>query len=46
MDTMIQMIISMVRNTPNDQELGKKVRAFITPIMSEQNNNDKKILRG
>lgn len=46
MDTMIQMIINMIKNTPNDQELGKKIRAFLAPVMSEQNNNDKKILKG
>lgn len=46
-DYLINTIIQMVKNTPNDTDLGKKIRSIIAPLIQEQNpNNNKQILRG
>ena len=46
-DYLINMIINMVKNTPNDTELGKKVRSIILPLIHEQGpNGNKQILNG
>lgn len=46
-DYLINTIIQMVKNTPNDTELGKRIRSIIAPLIYEQGpNNNKQILRG
>jgi|LakMenE01Jun11ns_1017448.scaffolds.fasta_scaffold9423275_2 hypothetical protein len=45
-DYLITTIINMVKNTPNDMELGKKIRNIITPLIYEQGQNSKQILKG
>jgi len=35
MDTLTQIIINMVKTTPNDVDLGKKVRALVQEIDSK-----------
>jgi hypothetical protein len=46
-DYLINTIIQMVKNTPNDMELGKKIRNIIAPIIYEQGlNGSKQILKG
>lgn len=46
-DYLINAIIQMVKSTPNDTDLGKKIRNIIAPLIHEQQpNNNKQILRG
>jgi hypothetical protein len=46
-DYLINTIIQMVKNTPNDMELGKKIRNIIAPLIHEQGSgNTKQILKG
>lgn len=44
-NTVLATLVSMVRSTPNDTDLGKKVRALISS-MTESTNTDKHILKG
>lgn len=46
MDTVTQIIINMVKTTPNDTDLGKKVRALIQDMGIQTINENKKILKG
>lgn len=46
MDTVTQIIVNMVKTTPNDQELGKKVRALVQQMGISQINEGKQILKG
>lgn len=46
MDTLTQIIINMVQTTPNDLDLGKKVRALIQDMSIQSINEDKQILKG
>ena len=46
-DYLINTIIQMVKSTPNDADLGKKIRNIIVPLIQEQRPNDnKQILKG
>jgi len=45
-DALIRAIVEMIKSTPNDQELGKKVRALLSPTMYEQGQTSKNILKG
>jgi hypothetical protein len=46
-DYLINTIIQMVKNTPDDMELGKKIRNIIAPLIHEQGSgNTKQILKG
>lgn len=46
-DYLINTIIQMVKSTPNDTDLGKKIRNIITPLIYEQGRGDnKQILKG
>jgi hypothetical protein len=45
-DYLINTIISIVKNTPNDMELGKKIRNIIAPLIYEQGQSGKQILKG
>lgn len=47
MDYLISTIINMVKTTPNDTDLGKKIRSIIQPLISEQRptNEGKQILK-
>ena len=46
MDILTQIIINMVKTTPNDTDLGKKVRALIHEMGVQSINEDKQILKG
>lgn len=46
MDPLTQIIINMVKTTPNDTDLGKKVRALIQEMGVQQINEGKQILKG
>jgi len=46
MDTVTQIIINMVKTTPSDADLGKKVRALIQDMGIQTINENKKILKG
>ncbi len=39
-DYLISTIIQMVKNTPNDTDLGKKIRNIIVPLIYEQGNSN------
>ena len=46
-DYLMQTIINMVKNSANDEELGAKIRAIITPIIQSQGLQEgKTILKG
>ena len=45
-DALIRAIIEMIKSTPSDQELGRKVRALLNPTMYEQGQTSKNILKG
>ncbi len=46
MDTLTQIIINMVKTTPNDVDLGKKVRALVQEMGVQSINESKQILKG
>ena len=46
MDTLTQIIINMVQTTPNDAELGKKIRSLIKEMGIQTINESKQILKG
>lgn len=46
MDTLSQIVINLVKTTPNDTDLGKKVRAVVQAMVTEQDKQSKNILKG
>lgn len=46
MDPLTQIIINMVKTTPNDVDLGKKVRALVQEMGIQTINENKQILKG
>ena len=46
MDPLTQIIINMVKTTPNDTDLGKKVRALVQEMGIQTINESKQILKG
>jgi hypothetical protein len=46
MDTLTQIIVNMVKTTPNDVELGKKIRALVQEMGVQSINENKQILKG
>lgn len=47
MDYIFNTLINLVKSTPNDTDLGKKVRALIQPFINEQRptNENKQLLK-
>lgn len=46
MDALTQIIINMVKTTPNDADLGKKVRALVRDMGLGPINEGKQIIKG
>lgn len=44
--TLLQIIINMVKTTPNDTDLGKKIRTLIQEMGVQSINENKQILKG
>lgn len=42
----IHTLIMMVKNTPDNTELGAKVRAILSSMVQENNNSGKGLLKG
>lgn len=38
-DILIKTLLNMVRNNPNDADLGKKVRSLLLQLLPEHGNN-------
>ena len=45
-NALLQIVSNMVKTTPNDTELGKKVRALIHQMAPELIKENKQILKG
>lgn len=43
---LIQTLIMMVKSTPNDTELGAKVRAILSSMVKENTSGTKQLLNG
>lgn len=42
---LIQTILMMVKTTPNDTELGNKVRAILSSMVKENTSGNKQLLK-
>ena len=45
-NTLLQIIINMVKTTPNDTDLGKKIRTLVEEMGIRTINENKQILKG
>lgn len=45
-NALLATLVGMVRLTPNDAELGRRVRSLISSMMEASTNNNKDILKG
>lgn len=46
MDTLLQILLNMVRSTPSDADLGKKVRSLVKDMAPDLIKENKQILKG